>query len=333
MIDFALSETELLLYGAIFLATILLAEGLFLIFRDSRTAQRRAANRRARLHAKGMGTRKALYKLKRNRLSSRLDKRDGKAAPLSGALARLDRLLDESGLMISTGRFLLIVVLLGMTVLVALQLFLPIPLYLAVLLAIVCGASLPVLYVLRMRQVRLAKFAEQLPEAIDMIVRSLRAGHPIRTSFSLVAREMSDPTGTEFGILLDELTYGLDLDEALHNMEVRNDVPDLHYLVVTINLQSGTGGNLAEILSNLATVIRDRYRMFKKVRALSAEGRLSAYVIAGVPFFVVGIMWFNSPAYYLDAMGHPAFPVLIGIAVFLYFFSMFAIYRIVNFRV
>jgi tight adherence protein B len=116
-------------------------------------------------------------------------------------------------------------------------------------------------------------------------------------------------------------------------MERRNDVPDLHYLVVTINLQSGTGGNLAEILSNLASVIRDRYRMYKKVRALSAEGRLSAVVIAFVPFFVVGVMWFNSPEYYLEAAEHKAFPVLLGFGVVLYFFSMFVIHRIVNFKV
>lgn len=328
-----MTETELLLYGAVFLAAILLAEGLFIVFRDSHAAREKAANRHARLHAKGMDSKRTLYKLKRRHLSAPEKARQGSGRPWANPLAWLEKLLDESGLMIPTPRYLLITAFVILAIFLGLEVLTSVPQVINLALAVFVGGALPLLFVLRKRQARLAKFSEQLPEAIDMIVRSLRAGHPIRTSFSLVAREMSDPAGTEFGILLDELTYGLDLDEALHNMETRNDMPDLHYLAVTINLQSGTGGNLAEILSNLASVIRDRYRMYKKVRALSAEGRLSAIVIAGVPFFVVGVMWFNSPAYYLDAMEHPAFPILFGVAIFLYFFSMFVIYKIVNIRV
>lgn len=328
-----MTELELMIYGAIFLAAVLFVEGLFIILREGRSASKRNANRRARLYARGMDTERALFKLKRNRLTGEREGKDANKSPWLRPLANLESLLDESGLMISTPRYLLITALVITAIFAALRLLTDVPVVLSALLALPTGGALPLLFVIRIKRTRLAKFSEQLPEAIDMIVRSLRAGHPVRTAFAMVAREMGDPAGTEFGILLDEMTYGLDLEEALHNMEQRNDVPDLHYLVVTINLQSGTGGNLAEILSNLATVIRDRYRMYKKVRALSAEGRLSAMVIAFVPFFVVGVMWFNSPSYYLEAAEHRAFPLLIGFGVFLYFFSMFVIHRIVNFRV
>lgn len=328
-----MTELELMIYGGIFLAAVLFVEGLFLILRESRAAGQRTANRRARLYAKGLDTKRALYKLKRQRLTGQPAGKEDQAPFLIRPLAKLDRLLDESGLMMSTPRYLFITALVIAAIFVALNLLTDVPAVLCALVALLTGTALPLLLVIRTKRTRLAKFSEQLPDAIDMIVRSLRAGHPVRTAFSMVAREMQDPVGTEFGILLDEMTYGLDLEDALHNMERRNDVPDLHYLVVTINLQSGTGGNLAEILSNLASVIRDRYRMYKKVRALSAEGRLSAMVIAFVPFFVVGVMWFNSPDYYLEAAEHQAFPVLLGFGVFLYFFSMFVIHRIVNFRV
>lgn len=327
-----MTDIEPYLYGAIFLAAILLVEGLFTLLRGTQRAQERAANRRARLQAKGLGTEETLLKLKRRRLTVGSEGR-GKESLLRRPLAWLDRLLDESGLMVPTSRFLLIVVVMVLAILFAVSLLTGMPPELAALVALTTGISLPLLYLREKRRTRLAKLAEQLPEAIDMMVRSLRAGHPIRTAFTLVGREMSDPIGTEFGILVDELTYGLDLEEALRNLETRNDLPDLHYLAVTINLQHGTGGNLAEILANLAGVIRDRYRLFKKVRALSAEGRLSAIVIACVPFFVVGVMWFNSPKYYLDAAQHPAFFYLMGFAVFLYFVSMYAIHKIVNFRV
>jgi tight adherence protein B len=199
--------------------------------------------------------------------------------------------------------------------------------------AIIMGISIPVVLLLRKKRLRLKAFQEQLPDALDMMVRSLRAGHPIRASMTLVADEMADPMGSEMGITVDEVTYGLDLREALENLRRRVPLMDLQYMVVTINIQYGTGGNLGEILSNLSSVIRDRFRLLKKVDALSAEGRLAAVVVGVIPAVIgVGMSLIN-PVYYTEAMGHKAFlPIAIGTVV-LYFISMFAIYKIVNIRV
>ena len=328
-----MQDLEVYLYVVIFVGTILLIEGLYLFLRDTRTESELKVNRRARLIASGATQSETLRKLKRVRLTEPTNKDEDRRFSAISPLKYFDQALDDSGTMISTPRFLFILALLVISIFTALYFFFEQPLFLALMIALLIGVGLPLLMLRRRKANRLRKLAEQLPDAIDMIVRSLRAGHPVRTAFAMVASEMEDPIGSEFGILVDELTYGLDIQDALVNLESRNDVEDLHFMVVAINLQNQTGGNLAEILSNLSTVIRDRFRMKRRVRALSAEGRLSAMVIACVPFFVVAVMAINSPSYYQEAFEHSTFPFLIGVAVLLYFGSMLVIYKIVNFRV
>ena len=130
--------------------------------------------------------------------------------------------------------------------------------------SVLFGIIAPIMHLKTMRANRVKKFSEQLPDALDIMVRSLQAGHPISAAMSLVSKEMSDPIGTEFGIAVDEMTYGLDMRDALESMGRRMEVQDFQYVVVSINIQHETGGNLAEVLRNLSTVIRDRFRMFKK---------------------------------------------------------------------
>jgi len=327
-----MENLEMYLYGAILLATILLIEGLFYFFRDLRTVQGHAANRRTRLLAKGLTQDQTLRKLHRTRLTGTsediLKKRSW-----TGLLARLDQLLDESGTMMSTTRFLVVAGSIALIIAAAATLGAKTPWIFSLILGLIVGFALPLLYIMRMKAKKLRLLAEQIPDAIDTIVRSVRAGHPIRTAFTLVAKEMSDPIGTEFGLMVDEMTYGLDLTEALENFQRRNDLQDIHYFSVTVNVQHGTGGNLAEVLSNLSTVIRDRFRTYKKIRVLSAEGRLAATVIAIVPFFTALIMTINKPSYYVEAAKNPAFPIVIGVALVLYFGSMLMIYKIVRIRV
>ena len=146
---------------------------------------------------------------------------------------------------------------------------------------------------------RVKKFTAQLPDAIDIIVRSLSAGHPLPISISLVARETRDPIGSEFGILSDELTYGIDIDVGVRNMASRVGAEELNLLAISLSVQKGSGGNLTEILSNLADMIRKRVMMKSKIKAISAEGRMTAWFMLGFPFFLYAIIRLMNAEYFV----------------------------------
>jgi tight adherence protein B len=195
------------------------------------------------------------------------------------------------------------------------------------------GIGGPIAFLYYKKAGRLKTFAEQLPDALDIMVRSLQAGHPISAAMTLVTKEMPDPIGTEFGIAVDEMTYGLELREALANLGERVDVEDYQYVVVSINIQHETGGNLAEVLHGLSTVIRARFRMFKKIKALSAEGRLSAKILAILPIGFAALTFSNKPHYYINAADDPLFWPLVGVALGLELVGVYIMYKLVNFRV
>ena len=150
----------------------------------------------------------------------------------------------------------------------------------------------------RRRSKKVAKFGVQLPEAIDLITRSLKAGHPVPVAISMVSREMPDPIGTEFGMVTDEVTYGSDLVTALNNLYERVGHTELPLLVSSVSIQSTTGGNLREILEGLANVIRDRMKMQRKIHAISAEGRMSAMMLSAMPVLLFIALFFIAPEYY-----------------------------------
>jgi tight adherence protein B len=149
----------------------------------------------------------------------------------------------------------------------------------------------------------------------------------------LVAREMSDPIGSEFGLVVDEVTYGLSVPEALENMSVRVAHADIRYVIVSIKIQHGTGGNLAEVLANVSRVLRDRLRMFKKIKAISAEGRISAGLLSCLPFFVLGGIGVFNPEYYRGVGEDPMFPGMMGLGGGLLVAGIVVMWRMVNIRV
>ncbi|MGI9350008.1 MAG: type II secretion system F family protein [Rhizobiaceae bacterium] len=157
---------------------------------------------------------------------------------------------------------------------------------------------LPYLWLKRQANKKTALFASQLPEAIDLITRSLKAGHPVPVAISMVAREMPDPIGTEFGIVSDEVTYGSDLVTALQGMYERVNLPDLPLLISSVSIQATTGGNLREILEGLSEVIRERTKMKRKIKAISAEGRMSAMFLTAMPVLLFIALQFLIPKYY-----------------------------------
>ena len=202
----------------------------------------------------------------------------------------------------------------------------------AVLAALACGAILPLLVLKTFRRRRIRQFENQLPDAVDVMVRSLRAGHPVAVAISLVAREMADPVGSEFGIASDEMTYGLDLESALVNLRDRTGQGDLGFLVVAISIQSKTGGNLAEILTNLSTMIRARFKMRRKISAISAEGRFSALGLSSVPVMVFLALRGLAPTYYGEIADHPVVMPIAYLTFGLWLTGVVIMHRMINFR-
>ncbi len=199
-------------------------------------------------------------------------------------------------------------------------------------LSVAMAAAAIILYLAQKRSRRIFTFTDQLPDAIDIVVRGVRVGLPFSTAVALVAREMPDPIGTEFGILADEIAFGLDVQTALHNLYRRVGQEDLTFLIVALNIQQRTGGNIAEILGRLSRLMRKRSAMRMKIRALSAEGRMSAYFLSALPFILMLGMSIVSP-HYFDPVRSPAvLEPAIGIGLTLLVVGNLIMYRMVNFR-
>jgi tight adherence protein B len=164
------------------------------------------------------------------------------------------------------------------------------------------------------------------------MVRSLRAGHPLNTAFQVIAREMPDPLGSEMGIVADTITYGDDLTDAVLAFADRVGVEDARYLAVAINIQAGTGGNLARVLEVLAQVIRSRFAMMRKIKALSAEGRITAAIVSAVPFIIFLALNLLSPTYYGDVADDPLYMPFLATGAVLTVLNAIVLRRLVRFH-
>ena len=190
-----------------------------------------------------------------------------------------------------------------------------------------------VLYLAVIRRRRIDSFTAQLPDALNIIVRSLRIGHPFVSAIGFAAREMRDPIAAELAITAEEVTFGQDVTTAVVNLHRRVGQDDLLFLVTAVSVQSQTGGNLAEVLGRLATLMRQRSTLQLKVKALSAEGRLSAWFLTAMPFILYGVIRLLSKDYFGELAGSPILvPALVygGISLVV---SNFVIYRMVNFKI
>lgn len=184
----------------------------------------------------------------------------------------------------------------------------------------------------RKRAKRLKVIEAQMPLALDVVNRALRAGHPVVAAVRLAGEEMGDPIGSEFGLIVDETTYGYEFRDALTNFARRTGSPDAHFFAVSIGVQSETGGNLTEILEGLATVIRSRVFLGKRVRALSSEGRASAILLSVLPALLVGFMLLTRPDYYFSKFSDPIFWPIATCVFVMYLGGLIMIRRIVNFK-
>lgn len=182
------------------------------------------------------------------------------------------------------------------------------------------------------RTARLKQIEEQLPLALDIVNRAIRAGHPVISAVQLAATEMGDPIGSEFGLIVDETTYGLEFKDALVSFARRTGSPDGHFFAVAVGIQSETGGNLAEILEGLAAVIRGRGTLGKRVKALASEGKASAAILSALPIFLVGSMFLLQPRFYTDKFHDPVFWPVVTIVVIVYIVGQIMINRIINIK-
>jgi tight adherence protein B len=199
--------------------------------------------------------------------------------------------------------------------------------------ALIAGGMLPLMLV-QMKAARTRKMMqEQFPVALDVFVRSLRAGHPIAAALNLLTVEMPDPIGAEFRMVADELTYGGELRDALQAMAERWDLEEMHMFVVSLSVQSETGGNLAEILENLVKVIRDRASMMMKVRALSSEGRMTGTMLTVLPVFAFVLLFLLNPQFYLEVADDRAFVIGFTGLGLLYAIGFFTIRRLVDLKI
>lgn len=182
------------------------------------------------------------------------------------------------------------------------------------------------------RQARLKKIEEQLPLALDIVNRAIRAGHPVISAVQLAANEMGDPLGSEFGLIVDETTYGLEFRDALVSFARRTGSQDAHFFAVSVGIQSETGGNLAEILDGLAGVIRGRAALGQKVKALASEGKASATLLSALPICLIGAMFLLQPRFYTDKFSDPVFWPVVAVVAVVYIVGQVMISRIINFK-
>jgi tight adherence protein B len=305
-------------------SAVLLFEALYLLF-FSKASYRSRVNRRLSLMKDKPDRESILVQLRRERgLTGGGDYR----LPIIG----FNQLVLQSGLTLGFGK-LVAMVAAGTLLTFGGALYLRGDMLEAALAAAFAGVVMPFLVLRFLRARRQRQFGAQFPDALDIIVRSLRAGHPVPIAISMVAREMADPIGSEFGIVSDEITYGADLESALRNLFFRVGTDDLPLFVTAVAIQGSTGGNLGEILENLSGVIRQRFKMRRKIRALAAEGRASALILSSLPIAMFLTIQLVAPNFY-GSVWHldVTFKALMVAGTWMGI-GNFIMYRMVNFRI
>lgn len=289
---------DTLFYGfvvLVFAAVILAVEGFYLWWMSTHGAAARRIARRLQVMSGGVagrgGERISILKQRRYSRQPALDRLLHRLALAD----RIDALLVQAGATWTVTQFGVCSLVLPVLAL-AVSAFWDMPLPARLVLA-AAALGLPWWWVARMRIRRLVRIEHQLPEAADFIARALRAGHSFTNVLQIVGNELPEPLAGEFRIAREEINYGVPMNEALHSLAARIPLTDLRYLVIAVLIQRESGGNLAEILGNISQIIRARLKLVAHVRVLSAEGRMSAWILGLLPFGVMGVMLFSSPAY------------------------------------
>jgi tight adherence protein B len=311
-------------YAFAVVSAILFGEGVYLLF-FSAASYRNRVNRRLALLSDTVDRQAILVQLRKER-----------GLTMSGDFrlpaASFNRLVVQSGVRMGFTRIGLLAVIAAGATFIGLIVMRGSSVE-ALLGILFSGLVLPYFTLRMLRGRRQKKFAAQFPDAIDIIVRSLRAGHPVPIAVNMVAREMPDPIGSEFGLVADEITYGADLETAMRNLYSRVGQDDLPLFVTAIAIQGSTGGNLGEILQNLSGVIRQRFKMRRKVKALASEGRASAMILSSLPILMFIVVQIAAPDFYGSVWHFDMTRTVLGMAIGWMMMGNLIMFKMVNFKI
>ncbi|MFA5537950.1 MAG: type II secretion system F family protein [Gemmobacter sp.] len=293
-------SAEPLIYILIFVGVLALVEGIYLTVFGKSISLNNKVNRRLALMEKG-GNREEVLEQLRKEMSQHMNSR---SIPLYAILA--DK-AQKANIAFSPAALIGIMVLLAVVAYLALTIGTEAETPIRVLVAIAMGVGSVYFWVNGKAKKRLALVEEQLPDAVELMVRSLRVGHPFSSAIGIVAKEVPDPLGTEFGMIADEAAYGREISESLKALAERMDMQDLRFLAVAVTIQQQSGGNLAEILAGLAQVVRARFRLFRRVKAITAEAKWSGMFLSAFPIVAMVMITIIKPDYFDEVKETSAF--------------------------
>lgn len=317
MLQSIAGNSFLIMVSLVFVSVVLLLKSLHMIWKSYKGPEVRIIEKRLRALSASADTSHQAHLLKQRMLS------DVPALErlLLGRprMHRLERVIFQAGLDWTVSQLLLFSAALG----VISYMLITLVAHQSTFFGLVIGgaiSALPLLYVLRKRSHRLSRIQHQLPDALDLVIRALRSGHAFPSGLQMVGEEMMEPIANEFRIVSDEVNFGVSLQQALLNLSERIPITDLRYFIVAVLIQRDSGGNLTEVLGNLSRLIRERLKFMSKIKVLSAEGRLSAWVLGVMPFALAGVMYLVNPEFMAPLWNDP-----IGIAIIKYMLVLMAV--------
>ncbi len=282
---------EFIVYALIFVAVLLLVEGIYLTVFGKSISLNSKVNRRLDMLEKGTG-REQVFEQLRKEMAQHLK---SSSIPLYSILARR---AQRANIAFSPFQLMLLMVALGVIAFIGMTVGTSTSPPVRAAISVGMGIGSVFVWINNKAKKRMAMMDEQLPDAVELMVRSLRVGHPFTSTLAIVAKEIPDPLGTEMGMIADEATYGRDVGEALKDMAERIEMQDLRFLAVAVTIQQTSGGNLAEILHGLSKVIRSRFKLFRRVKAITAEAKWSGSFLSGFPLLALIGINVAKPDYY-----------------------------------
>lgn len=320
---------EIIIGIGIFITTVFLIEGGYFAFKTLQNSELKKTRRRLRTLSSGKYGDEEIDILRKRALSQIpwLNRIFLQMPRLSS----LDRLLEQANARHPLGFYILLSMLLA-----SLGFFggsLVTANYLILIPASLFSGMMPFFLIRAKKKRRMQKFGRQLPDALDLIARSLKAGHAFSGGLKMVSDEFDDPIGPEFDKTLDEINFGVGVSEALKNLAKRVDCPDIEFFVISVIIQRETGGNLAEILQNISHIIRERFKLQGRIRTLSTEGKFSAIVLIAIPFFVVFALSIMNPKYISVLITDPIGKIALVSVIFMMIAGIFVMKKMINIKV
>jgi len=320
---------DLLIAITIFILTVALIEGAYYALRKIRSGEKKEVLRRLRGYPTTEYEREIIDIMRKSMLSE---------VPWLNRMLlsirwtdKLSRMIEQSGTESTLGVFILLSVVLASGGFV-IGLWVTSHALLSLLIAFFLGVF-PFLYVYLKKKRRMEKFQRQLPDALDLIARALKAGHAFTGGLKMVGDELGEPVGTEFEKTLHEINFGSGIAEALKGLTQRVDCPDLRFFIISVIIQRETGGNLAEILGKISYLIRERFKLQSRVQVLASEGKLSAIILIAIPFVIALALSVLNPVYMQTLFVDPIGKALVAFALVMMVIGIVVMKRMIEIRV